>query len=96
MTNPTTTTKTTTKVVRYVELIKPFTYEFYGTNVVKVGEMYRAENRNLSNNGYIIVLGHGMNEVIPWDHLKVIEETIERTVTETVTAREVPRPTFRR
>ena len=78
-------TKTTTKT--FVEIIKPFTFNYYGDNTVEIGTRFKATKRNLTNEGYIHTLGHGAEVMIPCENFKLVDVT--RTINVTTTERNV-------
>lgn len=80
-------TTATTKTIRrtFAVMDRQFTYEYYGKNVVKKGARLRVGNRGygyqLLEEGLLIILGHGADEIIPRDrfHLEVEEEVVTVT-----------------
>lgn len=78
----TTTSKTTTRTKLFLVMKKPYTYEWYGKHTYKVGYRQEINRRDLRDNGYCMIIGHGMNEIIPRDCFRLEEVTIKRTVIE--------------
>jgi len=88
-------TKTTMSTATFVEFTKEFTFAFYqSSSTYSVGQRVKIQNRDLCNEGYRIVLGHGIDQIVPWDYFKLVRVTTERTITETFTENELARPTF--
>ena len=78
----------TTKQFTTVTITKDYTFDFYGKQTIEAGRQYRVGGRGgntLTDEGLIIVLGHGADELIPNEFIKV--KQIEETTT--VTTREV-------
>jgi hypothetical protein len=78
-------TKTTTKTTTYVTVTKPFDYVGMEPQTLKVGYRVKVRPSDLNDRGYIMILGQGIKEVVPWTHLRLETETVERTITETTT-----------
>ena len=80
---------TTTKTIRrtFAVMDRPFTYEYYTKTTIKKGQRFRIRTGGgdygykLLEEGIVLVLGHGANEVIPATHfhLEVEEEVVTTT-----------------
>jgi hypothetical protein len=82
--------KTTKKQYQVATLIKDFTYNFYGENTIPKGRQFRYGGRTgntMTKDGLVFILGHGADQLIPMEYLKV--RTIEEITTTTVTVREL-------
>ena len=79
--------ETKSQTVRHAVLDRDFSYEFYGKSTFPAGSKFNLgkgkRSYRLTNEGIVIVLGHGMNEIIPNDFFH-IEETTTTTVTSKV------------
>ena len=62
------------KAIKYNHtVIKPWTFEFYGTNVVEVGRVLATTKAPVRKEHYYITAGHGITFEIPGDHVRMIE-----------------------
>ena len=73
-------TTTSVKIKTFLVIEKPYTYEWYGEHTYKVGHRMEIDPRDLRSGGYVMTIGHGMNEIIPQDHFRVEDVEIRRTV----------------
>ena len=80
---------TATKTIRrtFAVMDRPFTYEYYTKTTIKKGERFRIRTGGgdygykLLDEGLLIILGHGADEIIPKDrfHLEAEEEVVTTT-----------------
>ena len=84
-------TKTTTKTITttYITVTKPFHYLGMEPQTLKVGYRVKVRPSDLNDRGYIMILGQGIKEIVPWTHIRLETETLERTITETITIKVV-------
>ncbi len=78
--------KTTRKYKNYVvKLKKNFSYSYYGVYSLKKGMVLYdgpriphgySDSNGLTKKGWVFVLGHGQNEIIPIEYLSVTEQKI--------------------
>ena len=85
----TATKKITHRTKLFLVMVKPFTYEYYVKHTMKVGHRMEIHPRDLRDNGYYMIVGHGMNEIIPRDCFRLEEVAIKRTVIEEETITEI-------
>jgi hypothetical protein len=71
--------KTVTITHEYtVVLTKSFTYDMYGKTTLRKGTvMYKGKRfpSQLQDNGYVMIIGHGIDALVPNTSIKVIKTT---------------------
>lgn len=79
--------KITTRLFAVMD--RDFTYEYYRKEILEKGSRYRVgpHGNRLTDKGFILVLGHGANEIVPKEFFHLEEDII--TVTTTTKTRRI-------
>ena len=80
------------KITRTAILDKPYTINYYGNYTYPVGSKFTIGTRKgmnkLLEDGILVILGHGVDDVIPNEYFH-IEEVTETTVTSKVISKKI-------